>query len=57
MMSFTGKQIFVSDVVADTHSSKLGSKPSKTILFLIAMTGTPWDKENVHWYDKHYLKS
>lgn len=57
MMSFTGKQILVSDIIADTHSSKLGSKPSKTILFLIAMTGTPWDKENVHRYDKQYLKA
>lgn len=31
-----------------THSSKLGSKPSMTILFLIAITGTPWNKEYTH---------
>lgn len=32
------------EIIIGTHSSMFGSKPSKTILFLIAMTGTPCDR-------------
>lgn len=32
------------DISISTHSSMLGSRPSKTILFLIAITGTPCDR-------------
>lgn len=37
---------FVSGRGENIYSSKLGSKPSKTILFLMAITGTPWEKIN-----------
>lgn len=32
-----------------THSSKFGSRPSATILFLMAMTGTPCDGQKAEW--------
>lgn len=32
-----------------THSSKFGSRPSETILFLMAMTGTPCNRQKAWW--------